>query len=151
MKLIISQLEALKGYVSREFYYVITELMAAHNWKQIDTYELWRGPGSLKSKLLNNFGELPEVILFWEGYEFIWAHARQIGRLGCKKFILADDLHCKTEIMRRKKVVSFGLCDTVLSTYGYVWYRLLLMEDGTQACTHWLFMVYGIDPRRGCW
>jgi hypothetical protein len=123
MKLIISELEALKGYVSREFYYVMTELMASYNWKQIDTYELWRAPGNLKSKLLNNFGEVPEVILFWEGYEFVWAHARQIGRLDCKKFILADDLHCKTEKMRKKTLVSFGLCDTVLSTYGYVWYR----------------------------
>lgn len=123
MKLIISELAALGGYVSREFYYVMTELMASHNWNQIDTYKLWRAPGNLTSKLLNNFGELPDAILFWEGYEFVWAHAAEIGRLDCKKFILADDLHCDTEKMRKMKLVSFALCDTVLSTYGYVWNR----------------------------
>lgn len=121
MKLIVSQLKALRGYVSREFYYVMTELMASYDWKQIDTYELWKAPGSLTSKLLNNFGELPDAILFWEGYEFICAHTNEIGRLDCERFIFADDLHCHTEKERGMKAVSFGLCDTVLSTCGYVW------------------------------
>ncbi|MBC8031779.1 MAG: glycosyltransferase family 1 protein [Pyrinomonadaceae bacterium] len=132
MKLIISQLEALRGYVSREFYYVMTELMASYDWKQIDTYELWRAPGSLTSKLLNNFGELPDAILFWEGYEFVCAHTREIGGLDCKKFILADDLHCQTEEMREMKSVSFDLCDTVLSTYGYVWDRFYQEFQGAK-------------------
>ncbi len=121
MKLIISELEALKRFVSREFFYVMTELMTRYGWRQVDTWELWQAPGSLRNKLIDRFGELPQSILFWEGYEFLNAHAREIIRLDCAKTILADDLHCHTEKMLRMNTVGFALCDTVLSTYGYAW------------------------------
>jgi hypothetical protein len=121
MKLIVAEMEALRSYISREFFYVMKELIAAYNWEQIDTSQLWRAPGSLKSKLLDRFGELPEVVLFWEGYDFLRAHRTEILRLECRKSIWADDLHSRTATIRRNKVISFALCDTVLSTYGYIW------------------------------
>lgn len=121
MKLIIAELEARRCYVSREFFYVMKELMAVHDWRQVDTWQLWNAPGTLRGKLLDRFGELPEAILFWEGYEFVSAHTREIFRLNCKKSILADDLHCRTRRMKQGKTLGFALCDTVLSTYGYIW------------------------------
>ena len=121
MKLIVAEKESLGRYVTREFFYVMTELIAAYNWKQIDTWELWRAPGNLNSKLLDRFGEHPEVILFWEGYEFLRAHRTEILRLKCRKAIWADDLHSQTADIRRDKVISFALCDTVLASYAYVW------------------------------
>jgi hypothetical protein len=121
MKLIISQLEALHTYVSREFSDVIQHLISDHNWRNIEMFPLWQRPGSLRQKLLDEFGELPETVLFWEGYEFLNAHANEICRLDSRKIILADDLHWWNESMRREKVVGFALCDTVLSTYAYVW------------------------------
>src|SRR5437588_2007691 len=93
MKLIISQMDALRTYVSREFAYVMQDLISRFHWQQIDTFRLWNRPGSLREKLLDQFGELPETILFWEGYEFLNAHARAIARLDARKAILADDLH----------------------------------------------------------
>jgi hypothetical protein len=121
MKLIVAEMEALRRYVSREFFYVMTELITAYDWNQIDTRQLWHTPGPLKRKLLDKFGELPEVILFWEGYEFLRAHRTDVLRLKCRKSIWADDLHCQTATMRQNKVIGFALCDTVLSSYGYVW------------------------------
>lgn len=121
MKLIISEMEALRRYVSREFFFVMRHLIDDYGWQQIDVYELWNGPGNLRQKLLNAFGQAPEAILFWEGYEFLNAHAHEICRLSARKAILADDLHWWTPRMRTQKVVGFALCDNVLSTYAYVW------------------------------
>ena len=120
MKLIVSQLAALRSYVSREFYYVMTDLMTDYNWRQVETSRLWNGPGTIRATLLNEFGELPEIILFWEGYKFLAAHEADICRLECHKFILADDLHCWNEEMRQTKLLGFALCERVLSTYAYV-------------------------------
>ena len=123
MKLIVSHLEALRRYVSREFYYIMSDLIANHGWVQIDTDKLWRIPGTIKDALVNEFGQLPATILFWEGYELINARAAEIHRLECRKFLVADDLHWWNEEMREKRLGSFRLCETVLSTYAYVWDR----------------------------
>ncbi len=121
MKLIISEMEALRNYVSREFFFVMRRLIDDYHWLQIDVHTLWGRPGNLRQKLLDAFGGLPETLLFWEGYEFLNAHANEICRLPARKAILADDLHWWNPRMRTKKVVGFALCDTVLSTYAYVW------------------------------
>src|ERR1700686_431895 len=121
MKLIVSQLGALSGYVSREFHYVMTDLINEHEWRQIDTRQLRNAPGTIQDQLLNTFGELPEAILFWESYELLPVHASDIYRLDCHKIIFADDLHWWNEQMRLSKLVSFGLCETILSPYAYVW------------------------------
>jgi hypothetical protein len=120
MKLIVSQLEALRRYVSREFYHIQTDLMTGYGWAQIDTHKLWSA-STIEGTLRNTFGQLPEIILFWEGYELLSARAAEVSRLRCHKFILADDLHWWNERMRQNKLVGFALCETVLSTYGYVW------------------------------
>lgn len=121
MKLIVAQLEALRRYVSREFHYVMTDLVRDFKWRQIDPGKLWHLPGTIESKLLDEFGELPDTILFWENYSFLSAHAAEIYRLDCRKFILADDLHWWNNEMRERKLVGFAICDTVLSTYAYLW------------------------------
>ncbi len=123
MKLIVSELRALGGYVSREFHQVMTDLMTEYDWRQIDTWELWNAGGPLKDRLLNRFGEVPSIILFWEGYEFLWAHLSEIYELDCHRVILADDLHWWNEDMRLRKLIAFSTCHTVLSTYAYGWNR----------------------------
>lgn len=121
MKLIVSQVGALSEYVSREFHQVMTNLMMHHNWQQIETLGLWNAPGSIKRRLLNHFGEMPQIILFWEGYEFLYAHLWDIQDLDCHKVILADDLHWWNEEMRLRKLIALSTCETVLSTYAYRW------------------------------
>jgi len=132
MKLIVSELRALGGYVSREFHQVMTDLMTNYDWLQIDTWELWNAGGSLKDRLLNRFGELPRIILFWEGYEFLCAHLSEIYELDCHRVILADDLHWWNEKMRLRKLIAFSTCHTVLSTYAYGWNRFYPELAGTR-------------------
>jgi hypothetical protein len=119
MKLVVAQLGALRRYVSREFYYVIRELIDKHGWRHAETYSLRDGRRTMQELLLENFGELPEVILFWEGYDLLTHHALNIRRLECKRYILADDLHWPGELMRLRKLFSFAFCHAVLATYGY--------------------------------
>lgn len=122
MKLIVSQLEALRRYVSREFYTIQAELITNYGWSHIDTYALGNAP-TIERALLDSFGRLPDAILFWEGYDLLSARAIEIGRLRCRKVVFADDLHYWNEEMRRKRVAGFALCEMVLSTYGYAWGR----------------------------
>jgi hypothetical protein len=119
MKLIVSHLEMLKTYITREFYYVMTDLMSTYGWKQIEIRRLWEGAGTVKDKLMDEFGELPETILFWQAYEFLNAQAADIRRLDSHKLFFADDLHWFNNEMRQEQSVSFALCDTILSTYAY--------------------------------
>ncbi|HYG82441.1 MAG TPA: glycosyltransferase [Pyrinomonadaceae bacterium] len=121
MKLIVSPLGALRGYVSREFFYVIKELIETYGWRQLETHSLRDGRGTLRELLLREFGEPPEVMLFWEGYDTLALRAFNFRQLECRKYILADDLHWQGEVMRQRKLVSFAFCHAVLSTYGYAW------------------------------
>lgn len=132
MKLIVSELEVLRTYLSREFYYVMSDLITHFNWRQIETWKLWDGVGSIKDKLFDEFGELPETILFWEGYEFLQARAYEICRLECHKVILADDLHWWEEQARQRKLVGFALCELVLSTCAYTWDKFYPEFAGTK-------------------
>lgn len=120
MKLIIADLPALKKYVSREFHFIIRELIDSYGWKQITSWDLGKHRGPVKAKLLGALGELPDVILFWEEYEFINHHAREMLKLDCQKCILADDLHDWHETARQRKLISYLICDTILATYAYV-------------------------------
>ena len=120
MKLVVAHLGALSKYISREFYYIITELMTTHGWKQLDTARLSNGRGTIKDTILNELGELPEAVLFWEGYELLAARRDEIRGLECAKYIFADDLHWWDERMRPNRLICFALFDTILSTYVYV-------------------------------
>lgn len=124
MKLIISHLEAVRTYVSRELYYIQHDLITNHGWKHIESNTLWQRPGSLEHKLRTAFGELPELIIFWEAYELVCMHVRELQRLKCHKFFFADDLHAWNRTMREMKVVVFAVSDVILSPYVYCWKSL---------------------------
>lgn len=121
MKLIVSHLETLRTYVTREFYYIMRELISTYGWRHIEIGKLVNGSGTIRDRLLSEFGELPESILFWEGYESFYAAARDIYRLDCRKTLLADDLHFWDEKTRLTKLVSFALCDKILCTNRDIW------------------------------
>lgn len=121
MKLIVSHLETLRTYVTREFYFITTELMSKYDWKHLEISKLWNGPGTVRENIIQEIGELPETILFSQAYEFLQARAADIQRLNCHKIFLADDLHWWNPQMREMKFISFALCDTVFATYAYTW------------------------------
>lgn len=115
MRLIVAELDAYSRYVSREFAYIMRELIAAYGWKHLEPSAFSEGP--MREKIVRHFGELPEVILFWGGEEFLCEHERQVEELNTAKWFVADDLHHHGARNRREK--AFLLCDTVLATYAY--------------------------------
>lgn len=123
MKLIVSHLETVRTYVTREFYYIQKELMSTYGWEHIEICDLWDGARTVRDKLMHEFGQIPEAILFWQAYEFLNAQAADIRRLDSRKFFFADDLHWWSEEDRQEQIVSFELCETILSTYAYTLYR----------------------------
>ena len=78
MKLIVSHLEAVRTYVTRELYYIQHDLITNHGWRHIEANSLWHGAGSLEHKLRIAFGKLPELIIFWEAYELVYRYAREM-------------------------------------------------------------------------
>lgn len=122
MKLVISELKERSRYTSREAAYIIRALINDHGWKQMETEHLYYPAGSLKSLLLNKFAELPEVILWWEGYYLLNARRREIESLDCGKYVLCDDLH-GGEHSQQEKLDAFSMFNTILSTYGYMFDR----------------------------
>jgi hypothetical protein len=132
MKLIVSELGAWRGYVSREFYFVMTDLMANYGWKHIETSALWNHQGTIRDKLLEMFGEAPEVILFWEGYHLLKSRAYEILRLDCRKCLFADDVHWRWREEGQQKFLCYGMCDTILSTYAYAFHRFYPQLDGVK-------------------
>ena len=119
MKLIVSHLEAVRTYVTRELYFIQHDLIENHGWKHIEANALWHGAGSLEHKLRIALGQLPELIMFWEAYELVYRYSREIQVLKCRKFFFADDLHSWTRRMREIKVIVFGVSDVVLSPVIY--------------------------------
>lgn len=123
MKLIVSHLETVRTYVTREFYYIQTDLMSTYGWKHIEIRDLWNGAGTIRDKLIDKFGELPETILFWQAYEFLNAQTADIRRLDSHKLFFGDDLHWWNKEERKEQLASFALCETILSTYAYTLHK----------------------------
>src|ERR1700752_1965099 len=109
MKLIVSHLEAVRTYVTRELYFIQHDLITNYGWRHIEADALWYGAGSLEYKLRIALGELPETIIFWEAYELVARYAREIQVLKCRKFFFADDLHWWSRRMREIRVIVFGI------------------------------------------
>jgi hypothetical protein len=115
MRLILAELDAFSRYVSREFAYIMHELIAAHKWTHLEPSAF--SGGRMREEIVRHCGELPEVILFWGGEKFLCEHERQVEELNTAKWFVADDLHHHEARDRREK--AFLLCDTVLATYAY--------------------------------
>jgi hypothetical protein len=119
MKLIVSEMKALGRYVSKEFYYVMRELIEKYGWAQIETDSLLYCTRPLKDELAERLGAMPETILFWEGYDFLNTRALDILEMRCRKCIFADDLHSWDAGMKQRRRNAYLMCDVVLSTYAY--------------------------------
>jgi hypothetical protein len=119
MNLIVSELGVIKSYVSRTVYYIMADLIRVYGWKHFETFDLWREPGSLKTKLLRRFGELPKVILFWGGYELLSAHEADLGTLESRKCAFVDDLHSWDELTKYRKHKGLSMCDLILGSCAY--------------------------------
>lgn len=115
MRLIVAALDAYSHYISREFAYIMRELVAVHGWQHLERSAF--SPGMMQETIVRHCGEMPEVILFWGGEDFLGDHEREVEKLDAAKWFVADDLHHgDTRYLREQ---AFLLCDTVLATYAY--------------------------------
>lgn len=115
MRLIVAELGTYSHFVSREFSYIIRELIEAYGWRHLEPSTLY-GRG-MREKIARHFGEFPEVILFWGGEGFLSEHDREVEKLTASRWFVSDDLHHHGARDMREK--AFLLCDTLLATYAY--------------------------------
>jgi hypothetical protein len=103
----------------------MADLIDVYGWKHVETYELWNEPGDMKSKLWRRFGELPEVVLFWEGYDLLGKHEAELKSLDCRKCVFTADLHLWDEGEREWQLKQRGLalCEIILANYAYVFHE----------------------------
>jgi hypothetical protein len=122
----------LRTYVTREFFYIMQDLIRVHGWRHVEPHVLSRDPSSAKATLLDALGEIPEVILFWETYDLCIALMPVLHDIGCRGYLLADDLHqlWGSEHLRDVKLRAFSACDTILSTYATVFEGFYPELDG---------------------
>src|SRR5689334_6336384 len=125
MKLLVSWMRELSRYVSREFYYIMQDLIRLHEWRQIDPPTLSHHSGALKKFLLETLGEVPQVILFWEVYDLVDVLAPALRELGCRVVLFADDVHMLwgQESKRDVRLQALSQCDVVISSYAYVFHN----------------------------
>ncbi|HKP71409.1 MAG TPA: glycosyltransferase, partial [Pyrinomonadaceae bacterium] len=126
-----------------EFYHVMLALIETHGWKHIDTMELWNAPGTLEDRLLRKFGELPETILFWEGYFFFDRYIREIRRLDAYRCIFADDIHRRDQGTRMSMQMAYLTCDTVFATSANVFDE---HYPGVRNVTHVVWTPHAASP-----
>lgn len=119
MKLLISQMDALRSYVSSEWFHVMKTLVEVHDWVNVDRYRLWNEPGTLKHKLIRRFERVPDVLLLWEGYDFVAAHRDALRALECYKCYFAEDLH-KPGIVRSSTLLALEMSDVIFAAYANV-------------------------------
>ncbi|MBV9937109.1 MAG: glycosyltransferase family 1 protein [Acidobacteriaceae bacterium] len=122
MKLLVSWMRELSSYISREFYYIMQDLIQVYGWRQIEPTALSQYMASPKGQLLEVLGEIPEVVLFWETYDLFNAILPALRDLGCGAVLFADDLHMLwgQESRRNTKLLAFSHCDLLLTPYAYV-------------------------------
>lgn len=122
MNLLVSWMRELSRYVSREFYYVMQDLIRLHDWRHIDPPSFSVHAGSAKRYLLEVFGEIPKVVLFWEAYDLVNMVLPALRDLGCRTILFADDVHMLwgQESKREARLRAFSQCDMVMSSYAYV-------------------------------
>jgi hypothetical protein len=116
MRLLIANLAAYSHYVSREFAWIIRELIDRYEWRHLDPSALAHGTGRLAEKIVRRLKAMPSLMLFWEHEDFVCSRAREIEHLPCRKWFFVDDLHHPDRREARRKASL--LCDTILATYA---------------------------------
>jgi hypothetical protein len=122
MKLLVSGMDGLSGYVSREFHYIMQDLIHIHGWRHIEPWVLAEDLSSSRSILLTRFGQTPDVILFWETYALVVGMLPQLLHWRCRTCMFVDDLHSNQHQVPNRlfKLLALSLCNPILSPYAYL-------------------------------
>ena len=63
MRLLIANLVAYSHYVSREFAWIMRELIDHYEWRHLEPTELVEGAGTVAEKIERHLGMMPSLIL----------------------------------------------------------------------------------------
>jgi hypothetical protein len=121
MKILVSWMRELGGYVSREFHFIMRELVDTHGWRHVHPNVLSVESDSGFRTLLRIAGGVPDAVLFWEAFDLAIALRPALRDAGVHTCVFADDLHevAGPEPKRARKLEAFTACDTVLCPYAY--------------------------------
>jgi hypothetical protein len=116
MKLVVSWMRELSTYVSREFFYVMRDLIEVHGWRQVEP------PLLARRSAVDICGDIPEAVLFWEAWDLCIAMQPALSEAGCQVCLFADDLHqlWGYEHLRATRLRAFSVADKILCPYAYV-------------------------------
>jgi hypothetical protein len=111
----------LGGYVSREFHFIMRELIDTHGWRHVHPNILSVEPDAGFQTLMRLAGGVPDAVLFWEAFDLSIALRPALRDAGVHTCVFADDLHqvAGPEPKRARKLEAFTACDTVLCPYAY--------------------------------
>lgn len=119
-KLLISELAVRARYVTRQPYLVMRELIDSYGWQHIETDRLLVPGRTVKDRLRELLGDVPDVILFWEGFHVTGIAASQLIQEHCRVVVYCQDLHWFDEGMRAMRLASLAPADLILATYAPV-------------------------------
>jgi len=137
-KLVIGPFALLQGYVSREIWQTVCLLAAEYGWGVLDAAELPDDLRRLPAILRHRFGELPDVVLFRESYEWVVHCAPFFRETGARIYVMTEDLHHPFAAMD----AALHLATAVLSNYAP---RLpLLLPEQTDTRVIWV--PHGAGP-----
>ena len=123
IKLMISDLAVRGRYVTREAYHIMTELIERYGWIHVETEHLTSQPHSLRDRMRERCGALPDVVLFWEGYHLVTSAFLQLFQASFRVVIYCEDLHWFHAEMRAMKMLALTVADLILASYAPVFDR----------------------------
>jgi hypothetical protein len=123
IKLLISELAIRDRYVTREAYHVMRELIDNYGWMHLETDELTSQPNSLRERIRERCGALPDVVLFWESYHLVTSACLQLFNANFCVAIYCEDLHWFHEGMRATKMLALSVANIILASYAPVFER----------------------------
>jgi Glycosyl transferases group 1 len=118
IKLLISELDIRDRYVTREAFHVMRELINNYGWMHLETQELTSEPSSLRERMRERCGALPDVVLFWESYHLVRSAFLQLYNANFCVAIYCEDLHWLHAEMRVTKKLALVVADMILASYA---------------------------------
>jgi glycosyl transferase family 1 len=119
----ISELAVRGRYVSREAYHVMRELIEHYGWMHMETQHLASQPNSLRERMRERCGALPDVVLFWESYHLVTSALLQLSNANFRIAVFCEDLHWFHAQMRATKALSLTVAEVILASYAAVFER----------------------------
>jgi hypothetical protein len=123
VKLIISELAIRGHYVTREAYHVMRELIDRYGWIHMETHDLACQPHSLRERMRERCGALPDVVLFWESYDLVTSAFLQLFNANFRVALYCEDLHWFHAGMQATKMLALAVPDLILASYAPVFER----------------------------